>query len=361
MQERTGEIGDYWLTKRPGSAQWCRTWYDADTRQTRRASLGTDDLQAAKVALWEWFAKYGRVGKQQAAETSLELVLVRYYQQHAEALPSAEMARVALGYWSDFFGGATVSEATPARQREFVEWMKARRSKPLSDGYIKRVLTVGKAALNRAYEEGEIDTVPFVIPGQDSVPREQVLSVDESAALWAAATQPHERMYLALAYGTLARPETILALRREFVDFDRRLLAMNPPGRRQTKKHRPTVPVCDFLLPWIEQAEAGPLVAWRGREIASFKTAWRKMRAAAGLAPDTVPKVIRHTMATHLRASGVDAAEIQGMLGHKAYSGKTEVYARYRPDFLGQAVEAIDGYMNALRVSCVLESTKATR
>lgn len=361
MQERTGEIGDYWLTKRPGSAQWCRTWYDADTRQTRRASLGTDDLQAAKVALWEWFAKYGRVGKQQAAETSLELVLVRYYQQHAEVLPSAEMARVALGYWSDFFSGATVSEVTPARQREFVDWLKARRERPLSDGYIKRVLTVGKSALNRAYKEGEIDTVPFVIPGQDSVSREQVLSVDESEALWAAATQPHERMYLALAYGTLARPETILALRRELVDFDRRLLNMNPPGRRQTKKYRPTVPVCDFLLPWLERSPDGPLVQWRGREIASFKTAWRKMRAAAGLPSDTVPKVIRHTMATHLRASGVDAAQIQGMLGHKAYSGKTEVYARYQPDFLGQAVAAIDGYMNALRVSCVLENTKATR
>jgi site-specific recombinase XerD len=84
------------------------------------------------------------------------------------------------------------------------------------------------------------------------------------------------------------------------------------------------------------------------------------MRARADLPGDTVPKVIRHTMATHLRASGVPEAEIQGFLGHKAYSGKTEVYARYRPDYLGQAVTAIDGYMAALRVSCVLESKKAT-
>ena len=360
MQERTGEIGDYWLTKRPGSAQWCRTWYDANTRQTRRASLGTDDLQAAKVKLWEWFAKYGRVGKQEAHDTALELVLVRYYQQHAEASASAEMARIALAYWSDFFCGATVAEVTPARQREFAEWLKAKRKPPLSDGYVKRVLTVGKSALNRAYREGEIDTVPFIIPWQDGEAREQTLSVEESAALWGAAESPHERMYLALAYGTLARPEAILGMHRSFADLDRRLLIQNPPGRRQTKKYRPTVPICDFLLPWIEQASDGPLVQWRGREIASFKTAWRKMRTAAGLPPGTVPKVIRHTMATHLRASGVPEAEIQGFLGHKAYSGKTEVYARYRPDYLGQAAAAIDGYMNALRVSCVLESKKTT-
>lgn len=350
MQERTGEIGEFWLSKRPGSECWCRTWFDRDTRQTRRASLGTDDLQAAKVALWEWFAKYGRVGKQEAHDTALELVLVRYYQQHAVETPSAEMARIALAYWSDFFNGATVSEVTPARQREFIAWLKVRRDPPLSDGYVKRVLTVGKSALNRAYKEGEIDTVPFIIPGQDGAAREQTLSVAESVALWGAAKAPHERMYLALAYGTLARPEAILGLHRSFADFDRRLLTQNPPGRRQTKKYRPVVPICGFLLPWIERAHDGPLVQWRGKEIASFKTAWRKMRTRAELPAGTVPKVIRHTMATHLRTADVPEAEIQGFLGHKAYSGKTEVYARYRPDYLGQAAASIDTYMAALKL-----------
>lgn len=361
MQERTGQIGEYWLSQRPGSDAWCRTWFNGKTRQTQRASLGTNDLQAAKIKLWEWFAKYGRVGKQEAHDTALEIVLVRYYQQHAAETPSAEMARIALAYWSDFFDGATVSEVTPARQREFVAWLKARRAPPLSDGYVKRVLTVGKSALNRAYKEGEIDTVPFIIPGQDGEPRDQELSVAESIALWDAAEMPHERMYLALAYSTLARPEAILGLHRSFVDFDRRLLTQNPPGRRQTRKFRPVVPVGDFLLPWLEQADAGALVSWRGNEIASFKTAWRKMRVRAGLPPETVPKVIRHTMATHLRAENVPEAEIQGMLGHKAYSGRTEVYARYRPDYLGHAVVAIDRYMNALRVSCVPKSKKAAK
>jgi integrase len=350
MQERTGQIGDYWLSKRSGSAQWYRTWFDADARQTRRASLGTDDLQAAKLILWEWFAKYGRVGKQAAHETSLELVFVRYYQQHGEGLASAEMARVALGYWSDFFAGATVAEVTPHRQREFVAWLEAR---GLADGYIKRIMTVGKSALNRAWKEGEIDTVPYVIPGRDGPPREVVLTVDQSIALWNAAELPHERMYLALAYGMASRPETILDLHRSFVDFDRRLINSNPPGRRQTRKHRPVVPVGRFLLPWLEQAQEGPLVTWRGKPIDSFKTAWRKMRARAKLPRHFVAKDIRHTMATEMRAKAVPEAEINGFIGHRAYGGKTEIYAKYRPDYLGQAVAVIDGYMDALRVSCV--------
>ncbi|TNV97691.1 site-specific integrase, partial [Xylella fastidiosa] len=95
-----------------------------------------------------------------------------------------------------------------------------------------------------------------------------MLSLQESAALWDAAILPHERMYLALAYGTLARPEAILGLWREFADTQRRLLTQNPPGRKQTKKHRPVVPICDFLLPWILSVDSGPLVHWHGKPIA---------------------------------------------------------------------------------------------
>ncbi|KAF0570371.1 integrase, partial [Xylella fastidiosa subsp. fastidiosa Mus-1] len=155
-------------------------------------------------------------------------------------------------------------------------------------------------------------------------------------------------MYLALAYGTLARPETILGLQREFADTQRRLLTQNPPGRKQTKKHRPVVPICDFLLPWILSVDSGPLVHWHGRSIASFKTAWRKLRTRAGLPKDTVPKVIRHTMATELRAAGVSAEDIQGMLGHRAYGGITDVYAKYRLTIVADAVRAIDAYSGAL-------------
>jgi integrase len=354
MQERPGQIGDYWLSKRPGSEQWCRTWYDTRTRQTRRASLGTVDFQQGKLKLWEWFAEFGRLGKQAPTETPLAQVLVRYWEQHAKTLASAEMIKVSLRYWTEHFGAAMVSEITKHRQREFVKWLHASGKKPRSDGYIKRILTDGKSALNWAWKEGEIESVPFILPGVDSPARERVLTVEESSALWSAARRPHEVMMLALLYCTLARPEAALELRREFVDFDRRLLNQNPPGRRQTKKHRPTVPVCATLLTTLQGAPEGPLVTWRGQPIASFKTAWRKLRKDAGLGQDVVPKTIRHTMATELRAAGVPEAEIQGFLGHRAFGGKTEVYAKYRPDYLGEATAAIDAYVGRVRASCVL-------
>lgn len=356
MQERPGQIGEYWLSQRPGSAQWCRTWYDEPTRQTRRASLGTADFQEGKLKLWEWFAKHGRVDKQAANVTPLALVLARYYEQHGAKLPSAAVIRQSLGYWTEFFGDVLVSEVTPLRQQEFIAWIRSSGKKPRSEGYIKRILTDGKSALNRAYRFGEIESVPYIIPGEDSPARDRVLTVDESAALWLASELPHERMMLALLYGTLARPEAVLGLTAASVDFDRWLLTQNAVGRKQTKKHRPTVPVAAFLRPWLQTADDGPLVAWHGKPIASFKTAWRKLRARAWLGPDVVPKTIRHTMATELRAANVPEAEIQGFLGHRAFGGKTEVYAKYRPDYLGKATAAIDDYMARVRASCVLVS-----
>jgi integrase len=340
--EKLGQIGEYWLSKRTGSGQYCRTWYCPESRQTKRASLGTSDLQAAKLALYEWFSRHGIIAEQSPDNTPAELIFAQYYNQYAVKLASEETARIALGYWSDYFAGSMVSEISPVKQKAFVKWLN--KDKPRSDGYIKRILSVGKSAFMWAFKEGMLTSVPYIITWADGIPRDRVLTVDESRALLAAAKQPHERMFIALMFGLAARPEAVLDLNRESVDFERRLIAQNAPGRKQTRKHRPTVPVPDFLLPMLAEAGPGALVQYRGQPIDSIKSAFRRMRRDAGLGQDVVAKTIRHTVATFMRSQGVPEAEIQGYLGHKAYGGKTEIYAKYRPDYLGAARVALDKY-----------------
>lgn len=53
-------------------------------------------------------------------------------------------------------------------------------------------------------------------------------------------------------------------------------------------------------------------------------------------------------MATELRKRAVPAWEVAGFLGHKS-QGITERYAKYAPDYLGQAVPAIDQYLFELQ------------
>src|SRR5689334_9614007 len=165
------------------------------------------------------------------------LSLTRYYEHQAKALRSADQARYALIRWKEYFGPALVSELTAERQRAFVAAMRA---EGLSDGYIRRTLAIGKAALNRAVREGEIAAAPHVALLPESEARDRVLSLAEAAALFRAATQPHEVIYLALAFGTGARPEAILELTTFQINVERRLINLNPPGRRQNKKRRAT-------------------------------------------------------------------------------------------------------------------------
>ena len=128
---RRGQIGGYWLSRRPNSAAWCRTWFNPSTRQTCRASVGTDDLDEAKLALAAWITVNAKPERTQPQDAPLETYLVRYLEQHAKYLPSAEPTRFGLIKWSEFFAGALVSEVTPQRQREFVASLHG---KGFSDG-----------------------------------------------------------------------------------------------------------------------------------------------------------------------------------------------------------------------------------
>ena len=132
-QQRPGEIADYWLSQAAEQPVWCRTWFDRKTRQTRRASLGTSDLQQAGLKLAAWVTEHADVRNQHPADLPLATVLTRYWLGHAKDLPSAMQARIELRYWSEFFTTDMVADLTPTRQEQFVT---ALRGKGLSNGYI---------------------------------------------------------------------------------------------------------------------------------------------------------------------------------------------------------------------------------
>src|SRR5690606_22315574 len=115
------------------------------------------DFQEGKLRLWAWFAEHGRLGKQAPQDVALAQVFVRYWEQHAKRLASAEQIKISLRYWTQWWGEATVAEVTKHRQREFVKWLYTTGDKPRSHGYVKRILTDGKSALNWAWKEGEIE------------------------------------------------------------------------------------------------------------------------------------------------------------------------------------------------------------
>ena len=195
------------------------------------------------------------------------------------------------------------------------------RMKGYRDAYISRILSVGRSALRWAWKRGELASVPFIldVPRDLDVEAERFrnLDMEEVARLLSASSQsPHLLKFCIFSLNTLARPEAILELKPMQVDLSRRLLSLNPKGRKQTKKYRPQIPITDTLLPWLSDAGEMHFILYRGEPIRALKKSFKRTVERAGLV-DVVPYCLRHTMATELRARNVPEWEVAGMLGHR--------------------------------------------
>jgi integrase len=343
--KRPDQIGDYWISQRPGSPMWCRTWFDPRTRQTCRASLGTDNLETARLALAEWVTLNGHRGQQDARQALLADVFIRYQQQHARHTRGVGQQRRNLVLILERLpAGITVAELRLEQQQQVVSRMRAEGYSP---GTIKRAWGIAKAAVGWAWRNGELDRpMPFLrLPeGQG---RERILTTEELARLWDADMPEHIRVFVALLIGTGSRPEALLQLTRFQCDTRAGTINLNPPGREQTKKRRPIVPMADWLRPWIEAASDGPLIAYRGRPVEKVAKAFRTLREAAGLGDDVMAYTIRHTVATQLMMRGVPELEIAALLGHRAPNIRTTGrYIHAAPGYLSGAVRALNELAN---------------
>jgi hypothetical protein len=358
---KPGQVGNYWLTKKPGregaADAWCRTWYDKRSRQTCRISLGTADIHEASLLLAGWVAENDKIDSESSQDRVLiGTVLLTYWNEHAKKLPSASTAFNGLCHWQEFWKQATVSGITPNEQRRFRQWLAA---KGLDDGGIDRVLSDGKAALNRAVKWEELSKAPHIFliqTAEDKRSRDPMgrpIVPKEMALLFDAANSRHMLSYLMIATNTLARPGAVLELRGVQYDDTHDRVDLNPPGRRQNKKHRPILAVTPTLKPWL-QTVTDPTqhyVAYGRQPIKSITTAWELLVKEAGLDERVTPYSIRHGMAREMRKRKVPKEQISAFLGHlpKDSDATTSIYAPYDPEYCSEAVAAIESVMSEIR------------
>jgi integrase len=207
--------------------------------------------------------------------------------------------------------------------------------------------------LQRAWRRGEIAGAPY-IPGVKvdyGEPLGRPLKIAELARLLREAPD-HLRLMLIILIGTACRPEAALELTGAQLDFDDRLIDLNPRSRAQTKKFRPVVKMPDALASVLANARSGRLVTFQGRPVKKINKAWRGMRVAAELDEEVNPYSIRHTVARWMRQNRVPAWEVAAQLGHKSRDYRTtELYAAFDPAYLENAVRAIDLLFEKLRAS----------
>ncbi len=360
-ENRTIAIGGFYLSERARSPFQHATWFDPATRQTKRVSLGTADVREAEIRLAEFVAKNARMQDHSPTETSLAAVLLRYWHGHVcrvdsqgrlFRIASHDQAKQALALWNDHWGNAAISDLTMVRQEAFIIWLKDRGYK---NAYVSRVLSVGRAAINRAHKRQEIAAAPFIIDESDRSDQEvrYRLSMDEVGRLLSTAGSKdrwrHLLVFCIISLNTLQRPGAVLDLRPSQVDFEMRRIDFNVQGRRRTKKRRAIVPITHTLLPFLSNESVLRFVNWHGASIKSVKKGFAKIVQAAALNPEITPYSLRHTMASELRRRGVPMWEVEGLLAHKV-GRETETYAQFDPDYLSKGSQAIDAYFGALEL-----------
>jgi integrase len=225
------------------------------------------------------------------------------------------------------------------------------KAKGYSDSYVNRVLSVGRAALNRAYERGLLTQPPIIrrIRGVMGDAKGRPLDIPDIKHMLGG--PEYLSRFIILSLGTGARPNAVLDLDWEQVDFAGGVIRLNPIGRSQTKKRRADVPMCDelkkILLSW--GPSRGPVITYRGKRVVRVKTAWERTRE--GLRDGANPYSLRHTVARWLRSKSVPIWEVAALLGHKRPGHTvTEMYAAADPNHMHATKLALG---ELLRANCV--------
>jgi len=267
----------------------------------------------------EWYIVNQTVKDRAIDQVTLAELFAQFYEQHGKTLASHDQVRRSLRSWLDFFEDRTVSQASDiVLQEKFHKWLLIDRG--WSNGTAIRMIGVGKAALNWAWKRNMIKTMPY-IPNMKKTaaqPKGRPLSVKELTSLINQVKHQHLKDFIYLMVATAARPDAIFDLTIDQCDLENCLIHLNPEGREQTKKHRPTVKMPESIVPLIkrrmEESDCPYLVSFKGRQVKSLKKSWGEAREAAGLDVRVVPYSLRHTLARWLRSQGVEAFQVSARI-----------------------------------------------
>jgi integrase len=166
--------------------------------------------------------------------------------------------------------------------------------------------------------------------------------------------------WIVISLLTGCRPEAALDLSPEARRSGAPLIDLNPTGRVQNKKYRPTVRVPRTLRAFLNTWEKSGLDAFGGRycgytTVEGVKTALERIRSDDHVKlPQVSTYSFRHKVATILRSARkpgrVPEDQIAVQMGHKRKDLRsTTGYGEWDPDYLKEASHALDAWFLRLR------------
>jgi len=241
------------------------------------------------------------------------------------------------------------------------DYAKHRRGHGVSNGgirseliYLSAALGFGKKKKLYAGDRPEIERPPAARP------RERWLTKAEARRL-IDATSPrflHVKLWLHLALATAGRPSHILQLTWDRVTLKKWThpesgvtyyghVNLDDPTRDATRKGRARVPLnqdaYEVLLLAREMAQTQWVIEYNGQPVTGRQGVRQAVVRAAQRAKlaGVTPYVLRHTAGVWMAQAGLPMAEISQYMGHTSTAITERVYARFHPDYLQRAANAL--------------------
>lgn len=350
--------GEFALYSRPGRHHQI-VWYDPSRKRERSASAGTCDLAAGRIALDRLYLTTNGGGSTcptcgQSTDRGNQLIasiIADYLVGHGADRTSAPAIKARLAHVVNYIT-TLKDQAVRARDIDeawighFRRWL---REEPFMAGKTPKLRSpatvensVVQLAAAMSWGREPVDFRPIPLKDLTNSPSYRADVTTLGAMFRHALASPRRSSLLAfLRFGIIswARPDAIMdastEARRGQWHSAARAFALNPVGRRQTRKYRATVPVPEGVAWWLDET-TGPLVP-KGLS----KSTWRRMELALGLPGDgqSGMRLIRRSVATLARKRLGEENWIQGriMLGH-VQPTTSDIYAVSDPAHLGRAL-----------------------
>ena len=343
-------------------------WTEGGRTKLHGTGVDATDSDAAQAYFQEWLqarARARRNGPGEPDQVRVADIIEDYVTEHGGEVASAETLAISARPLLHFFRPDTLATMTPTRVRAYWDWRRCHSlrvvdhdagileivDRKISDGTIIRELAgTLRPAIAHAIKQRRL------VPGSYHVPvpaapagRDYWITRSEAAhLLWQTRRGKRARLHLPLyaliALYTGQRRGAILDLTWPQVDFVHARIDFNPPGRPQTKKRRPIIPIPRTLLAALRRAHKRSsskfVIAYQGEQVRDVKTGFNSAAERAGI-PYCTSHTLRHTAGTWMAQRGVPLREIAGYLGHSE-PRTTELYAHHHPDFMRNARRAFE-------------------
>jgi integrase len=357
------EIGEFAVCRDSDTSHFYVYTYDKETKKTFYRSLHTDDLEAAIAAVRSLVErcitgdpKHAIVQKPIRTVTEL----LDFIRPTVEKQASAEFAKIAIERMKRLMGDTMLQHMVTSSFDRF-------RDTALEEGIklstIDRTLTILRTGCAKAIDERRLPrhhapTVPYYCTKNHSraaPPKGRVMEVEEIAAMIDQAQFMHVLVALVWLINLACRIGALLDAVATQIDHRRGLIDLNPAGRVQTSKWRPTLPIPNTLLPWTLQLPPGHLIQWRGQAVGEIDTAFDAACRRAGLAPGGNTYSVRHAAGRYMRSKAVPDEQIALFLGHiqpPQSVATTIIYSPYTPLYLREAKAAVEAFVREIAGHC---------